>query len=298
MNHGVSLVWVDNDPIQEAIANKDHPDVITRLKASVAFNCVTGFEYHESTFTDLANLLSYDVGFSNFKFKTVDKATYNKEKHPNATGRVRGVHNIEGGCTWLWFDIDVTTISDTEMHTILTNVNHHIGRTSDPNKAFKYRVLVELDREMVITRDEWKYYLQAVANTLGMGKIDRLAMSQVIFGYKGRDILSVTDGIKIDTTAELAIAKAAVAKAEEEYAVLDVTPDAAAKALSTPYSTFAFAYDAREGDRWKTSMAAIEKAKRLGASREYIMDLMYAINDFLDVPKSRDVVRTSLFSAI
>ena len=298
MNHGVSLVWVDNNHIQEAIASNAHPDIITRLKANVAFGCVTGFEYHEVEFNDLGNLLSYDVGFSNFKFKEAASAIYNKEKHPNATGRIRGVNNIEGGCTWLWFDIDVTTISDTEMHLILANVNHHIGRTSDKNKQYKYRVIVELDREVFITREEWKFYLQEVANTLGMGKIDRLAMSQVIFGYKGREILSVTDGIKLNTDTELQLARAAVAKQEESYAMLDVEPGAAQAALQSPYSTFSFAYDAQEGDRWKTSMAAIEKAKRLGASREYITDLMYAINDFLDVPKSRDVVRTSLFSAI
>ena len=298
MQHGVSLIHVDNDALQEAITSKASPNIITRLKANVAFNCVTGFEYHSVSFKDLANLLNNDVGFSNFQFKEASKATYNKEKHPNATGRVRGVNNIIGGCTWLWFDIDVTTISDTEMHSILNNVNHHISRTSDPSKQYKYRVLVELDKEMLITRDEWKFYLQAVANSLGMGKIDRLAMSQVIFGYKGREVLSVTNRTALNTDNALQVARAAVAKQQEEFALTSTTPELAKAALATPYTTFQFAYDAQEGDRWKTSMAAIEKAKQLGASREYIMDLMYDINDFLDVPKSRDVVKASLFSAI
>jgi len=298
MLHGTSLKHVDNSAIQAAIANNFHPDRIAKLKADVAFNCVTGFEYHEVPFEDLGNLLTHDIGFSNFKFAKATEATYNKEKHPKATGRVRGVHNIQGGCTWLWFDVDVTIISDEEMHIILGSINHHIARTSDLNKQYKYRVIVELDRPMFITRDEWKYYLQEVANTLGMGKIDRLAMSQVIFGYENRTTLSKLNGIKLDTTTALSIAKAKVAAKEAEYEAMSINPAEAAKALASPYSTFSFAYDAQEGDRWKTSMAAIEKAKRLGASREYIMDLMYAINDFLDVPKSRDLVKSSLFSAI
>jgi hypothetical protein len=298
MNHGVSLKHVSNVAIQEAIAAKAHPDVIARLKASVAFTCVTGFEYHEVAFEDLANLLSHDVGFNNFKFKDVATATYDKTKHPEAYGRIRGVNNIESGCSWVWFDIDVTTISDTEMHEILSKFNHHIARTSDPAKAFKYRILIELSTNLVILRDEWKPFVKSIANMLGLGKIDNLAQSAVIYGYKGRSVLSQLNGEKLDPVYHLAIARAEVAKKLEEELLWDYDKDSATKLLANPYSTFGYAYDAQVGDRWKTSMAAIEHAKKLGASKAYIQDLMYAINDFLDTPKSRDIVRTSLFSAI
>ena len=298
MLHGVSLKHVDNTAIQTAIANNAHPDTITKLKADVAFNCVTGFEYYEVPFADLANLLNHDVGFNNFKFKDVSTATYNKEKHPNAYGRIRGVSNIDSGCSWVWFDIDVTTTTDIEMHSILSTINHHIARTSDLNKACKYRILVELDRVVAITRDEWKPFMQSIANYLGIGKIDRLPMSQVIYGYSNREVMSQLDGDKIDPTTHLATARVEVARRAEEDAAIVLLPGEAKRALSSPFTTFEYAFTAQVGDRWKTSMAAIQHAKKLGAPKKYIEDLMYQINDFLDVPKSKEIVRASLFSAI
>jgi len=298
MLHGVSLKHVSNIAIQEAIAAKAHPDVITRLKANVAYSCVVGFEYHEVSFEDLANLLSHDIGFNNFKFKDFTTATYDKIKHPEAYGRIRGANNIESGCSWVWFDIDVTTISDTEMHDILSKFNHHIARTSDPSKAYKYRILIELSTPIEILRDEWKPFIQSIANMLGLGKVDKLPLSQVIFGYLGRPVLSQLNGEKLNPASHLAIARAEVAKRAEEELLWDYDKDAATAALATPYSTFEYAYNAQVGDRWKTSMAAISHAKKLGASKAYIQDLMYAINDFLDVPKAKSIVRTSLFSAI
>jgi len=298
MLHGTSLKHIDNSLIQEAIKNKADPNTIVRLKANVAFNCVTGFEYYEVPFKDLANLLNNDVGFNNFKFKDVSTAIYDKAKHPTATGRVRGVNNIDSGCSWVWFDIDVTTLTDQEMHTILGNINHHIARTSNPAKANKYRILVELDRLIQITRDEWKPFMSSVAKSLGLGKIDNLAQSAVIYGYNNRDVLSVLNGIKIDPTKHLYMARAELARRAEEEATIVMLPGMAQKALKAPYTTFDYAFTAQVGDRWKTSMAAIQQAKKLGASKDYIKDLMYKINDFLDVPKSREVVRLSLFSAI
>ena len=296
--YGVSLIHVDNSAIQEAIKNKEHPDTIAKLKGYVAYNCVVGFEYHEVEFSDLSNLLSSDIGFNNFKFRDVSIALYDKEKHPHAYGLIRGVGNIDGGTNWLWFDIDVTTITDAEMHVILTTTNHHIARTSDPDKPYKYRVLIELDRVITVSRAEWKFFLQAVATQLGLGTIDRLAMSQVCFGYKGRDVLSVIDQHKVNPLTALSIARTKVTEQEEALEQYAIEPGMADAALASPFMTFDFAYNAQVGNRWATSMAAIEKAKRLGASREYIKDLMYKINDFLDVPKARSLVEASLFSAI
>ena len=298
MQHGVSLIHVNNDAIQDAIARNASPDYITRLKADVAFNCVYGFEYHEVPFEELANLLSHDVGFNNFKFKDVSTAIYNKEKHPKAYGLVRGVDNIISGCSWVWFDIDTTLVADTEMHHILANVRHHIARTSNKDNPFKYRVIVELTKVITITRDEWKPFLGHLANYLGLGKIDRLAQSQVSYGYKGRTVLSALTGASINPDPMLDMARAEVARRAEEEAVYNVSSTEARTALDNPFSTFNYAYTAETGDRWKTSMAAIQHAKRLGASKDYIKELMYAINDFLDEPKSRRVVEQSLFSAI
>ena len=297
MLHGVSLIHVDNSRIQQAIANKSHPDVITRLKANVAFNCVYGFEYHEVPFSDLANLLTSDVGFNNFKFADVSKATYDVVKHPNAYGLVRGLNNIVSGCSWVCFDVDVTTISDVEMHKILSSLNHHIARTSDPDKAYKYRVIIELSKTVKLTREEWKPFMQSIATTIGIGKVDRLPMSQVLYGYDNRTVMSQVSGNTIDPSTHLNVARMRVSELEELNAT-HLSKDAQLEALASPYTTFEFAFTAQEGDRWRTSSAAIFKAKQLGASSDYIKELMYKINDFLDKPKSRAVVEASLFSAI
>jgi len=282
MLHNVSLIHVNNDAIQEAIANNANPSYITELKANVAFNCVYGFEHHLVPFEDLGNLLSADVGFNMFKFKDYTTAIYNKEKHPDAYGLVRGVNNIISDCSWVCYDVDVTTITDTEMHQILSNLNHHIARTSDKRKATKYRIIIELSTSIHVTRDEWKPFIQSIANQIGIG----------------REVLSQLSGGTIDPIPHLNYAKAEVARISEDNTIYDTDEYDREEALANPYTTFDFAYEAQIGDRWKTSMAAIAKAKRLGASKEYIKDLLYAINDFLDHPKPKHIVESSLFSAI
>lgn len=298
MKHGVSLKHVDNSAIQKAIEDKAHPDTIAKLKANVAFNCVYGFEYHEVSFEDLANLLSADVGFSNFKFKDVESATYDKEKHPDAFGLIRGMYNIIGGCSWICFDVDVTTLTDKEMHRILHKVNHHIARTSDKNNPHKMRVIVELSEMITVSREVWKHFISILAESLGIGKIDKLPMSQVLYGYEGREVLSVVDQKPIVPSTYLKMAQMRHNTLEEKKALEYSSPEECAAALATPYTTFSFAYNAAVGDRWRTGHAAIHKAKELGASREYIVDLLYSINDFLDNPKPRSVVEATQISAI
>ena len=299
MKHGASFVYVDNSRIQEAIANKEHPDVIARLKGNVAFNCIYGFDYGEVPFTELGNLLTNDVGFNNFKFKNIEEgAIYDRDKHPDAWGRVRGKHNLSPTTSWVCLDVDDTILEASEMHSILSGINHHIALTSNPANTLKYRIIIELSEPVLIAPEEWKFFIKSIASYLGVGKIDALGPSAVFYGYKGRTLLSVLDQHKVEPQRHLAYAKMEVTKHEEARAVWVDNGVDTSFLLQNPYTTFDFAYDAKVGDRWATSMAAIAKAKALGANREYIENLMYAINDFLDVPKSRELVKTSLFSAI
>ena len=145
MKHGISFIPVDNSLIQEAIASKRDKDTISYLKQQVSYNAVYGFEYDEVEFEELGNILSNDFGFSPFKYKSIQEgAVYNKEKHPDAWGRIRGRENTNGKVSWICLDVDDTTITDNEMHNILRKLNHHIARTSDKDNKFKYRILLEL----------------------------------------------------------------------------------------------------------------------------------------------------------
>lgn len=295
--HNVSIVHTDSTSLQEAITNNAHKDTIVKLKSRLAFNCVTGFESYKVSFSDLGNLLSADVGFIPFKLKDSTTAIYNKEKHPNAAGGIRGVSNIDSKCSWLCYDVDDSSITDTEMHSILSSINHHIARTSDVTNQYKMRIMVELSTPIAVTREEWKPFITSIATTLGIHRIDKLAQSHITFGYKNREVMSQVNGEKIDPSTHLKMARMKVAELEEKNAS-SLSPDQRSDALDRPLSTFKFAFEAQEGDRWRTAHAAIHKAKELGASREYIIDLMYKINDFLDEPKSKEIVEASLFSAI
>jgi len=152
MNHGISYIEVNNAPIQEAIEAHASKDRISYLKQLVSYEAVYGFQYDEVSFEQLSNILSHDYGFTPFKYALVKDAIYDKEKHPQAWGRVRGRSNVNNVITWLCLDIDDTTITDEEMHQILGNLNHHIARTSNKNNPCKYRVIVELSKPTVIPK--------------------------------------------------------------------------------------------------------------------------------------------------
>ena len=296
MQHGISYLEVDNHALHLAIQRGASSDHIAALKQRIAFQATVGYQYTEKPFSELSGVLCNDYAFNPFRYKTVEEgAIYNKEAFPHAYGGVRNKANIRGKCTWVCLDIDETTISDREYHKIISSVNHHIARTSDPNNAHKYRVMLPLTHPVDVDNEHWKFFTGSIAKSL-LCKIDRLPKSQLMIGYKDREVLSVLNGKDIDPTEHLNTARMEVEKLNEYK--ISVTPGEASKLLAQPYSTFDFAFNAEVGNRWASSHAAIHKARELGASPEYIEELMYKINDFLDVPKPRETVKATLISAI
>ena len=296
MQHGISYLAVNNDDLHLAIQRGASSDYIANLKQRIAFEATVGYQYTEKPFSELSGVLCNDFAFNPFRYKTVEEgAIYNKESFPNATGGVRRKENVVGKCTWICLDIDETTIKDEEYHNIIKGTNHHIARTSNPDNPYKYRVMLPLTHAVDVDNEHWKFFIGSIAKSL-MCKIDRLPKSQLMIGYKDRKVYSTLDGKDIDPTSHINIAKMEVAKLNEYK--ISVTPGEASKLLAQPYSTFDFAFNAAVGNRWASSHAAIHKARELGASPEYIEELMYKINDFLDVPKPRETVKATLISAI
>jgi len=296
MLHGVSFLEVDNSRIQQAIADNKHKDYISKLKQSTAFNAVYGFQYEEKSFEDLGLLLSHDYGFNPFKYKSVEEgAVYNKDKHPNAWGRVRGKFNTNNKASWVCLDVDNTTIPIESTHSVLRNINHHIATTSDKNNRFKYRILIELDRVIDVEPLEWKLFIKSIGDSLGISA-DELAASQVIYGYEGRDVYSVLGKTKLDPSTHLKMARMKLAIQAEEKVVIG--KEEASKLLQSPFTTFGYAYDAKNGEGNNMMLGAIQHAKELGADKAYIIDMIYSINDFWDnsMPISRlqDTILTSL----
>lgn len=298
MNHGVSFLEVDNSKIQEAIANNKPKDIISRLKQEVAWFAVYGFEYDEVSFEQLGNLLTHDYGFTPFKYASVEEgAIYDTIKHPEAWGRVRGRANVNDVISWLCLDVDDSTITAEEMHQILANTNHHIARTSNKDNPYKFRVIVELTTPVTVTESLWKFFIKAVATSLGIDKLDALGRSAVIYGYKDRKVYSVLDKGTINTSRHLKMAQTKVAELEEKRATALPAKQQAA-ALQSPYNTFGFAYDAEPGEGTNKMLAAIHKAKELGATKEYIVDLLKSINRFWDHSMPAHRLQSTVMTAI
>jgi hypothetical protein len=298
MKHGVSFIEVDNSAIQTAIASKAPKDTVSYLKQQVAFNCVYGFEYDEVSFELLGNLLTNDYGFTPFKYKSVEEgAIYNKDKHPGAWGRVRGRGNVNSTITWLCLDVDKSTITAEEMHLILSKINHHVARTSDKDNPYKFRLLIELATVTVLQENLWKPFLVSIANYLGIKDLDMLGRSQVIYGYKGRQVMSQVSGDKLDPSTHLKIAQMKADELEEKRAN-SMPKGQADKLLQRPYDVFGFAYDAEPGEGTTKMLAAIHKAKELGASRGYMVDLVHAINNFWDYPMPISRLESTVLTAI
>ena len=115
MLHGISFKQTDTFSLQTAFSNNSLQD-ISYLKAQISWGAVYGFEYEMFTFEEIGKVLSEDYAFSPFKYKLKEEgAVYNKEKHPNAFGRIRGKANVNNSITWICLDIDNTTISDKAM---------------------------------------------------------------------------------------------------------------------------------------------------------------------------------------
>jgi hypothetical protein len=296
MLHGISYIEVDNSKIQDAIANKASKDHISFLKAQVSWSAVYGFSYTEVPFKDLANIISNDYGFSPFKYKSIEEgAIYNKEKHPKAYGRVRGRSNLTGDITWLCLDVDDTALTDTEMHTILANLNHHIARTSNASNAYKYRILLELPAPITLTNQNYKYFIKEIAKQLNI-KVDNLGPSQCYYGYANREVLSVTDKHKLDPSIALTLANREVERLEElrnEY-----TTDEQCLLLDNPYTTFTAAYEAKDGEGYTRMKGALSKAKLLGASKNYLIALANAINDYWQYPMPRHRFESTILTFI
>lgn len=297
MKHGISFLEVDNSRIHEAIKLSRPKDEISNLKQQVAFTTVYGFEYDEVSFEQLSHILSNDYGFNPFKYTSVEEgAIYDKEKHPNAWGRVRGMHNINNSVTWVCLDVDKTTITDEEMHQILHKLNHHICRTSDPDNPNKYRIILELSERTTVVKEQWKFFIGSIADSLSI-VVDNLGASQVFYGYKDRTVYTVTDQGTIDPSRHLKMAQMRMAELEEKRASA-LPPGQADKALQKPFQTFGFAYDAEDGSGTNKLLAAIHRAKELGASKEYIVDMVHSINNFWDKSMPLHRLQSTVLTAI
>jgi hypothetical protein len=234
-------------------------------KDTRAKQCANGYQYKEVGFPKLGALLTKDTAFCPFEF----------------TDGKRGNDNIIGGTKWICLDVDESDVTDEEAHSMLEDFNHHIARTSNKENPFKFRVLLELDKYVVIDNAKWKKFLASVSKYVGI-TADLLPPSQIYFGYQDRTLLSNLVGDCIEVKEHILFANKEDAKkpkptAKERGAMLD-----------NPMNTFAFAYDAESGGRSLVLIRAAKYAKDLGATTQQIINLVEDINNYWVEPLEED----------
>ena len=225
-------------------------------KEQRASRCNVGYVCEEIKFKDLEQMLLDNYAYSPFRFNN----------------GVRGKDNIISGCKWIVLDIDTSEITDEEAHILLSDINHFIVRTSKKTNPNKFRILIELDAEVDIPDIQWKQFITVIVNDLGL-KADGLPKSQIFFSYSDRDILSTLDGSPLPTKQYLnqlvVVEPKKVPSKKEAHSMLD-----------DPMTTFERAFYARDGEGRRKLIWAARYARELGATKEYVLELIQKITSY------------------
>jgi len=256
---------------------KNEAESDAELKQRMTKSCDKGYQFYESDFASLSNVLTQYAAYSPFLFRN---------------GK-RSKTNLEGKTRWIVLDVDNSTITDKEAHLLLSDINHHIARTSDASNPFKFRILLELDMQIDISADNWKYFIESVNNELGI-ESDILSKAQIYFSYAANEVLSVIDSSPL--SAKQHVINASQRKRVERPTNLPKKQKEAA--LNDKRETFAYAYEAADGEGSRSLIKAAYHAKDLGADIDYIIYLIEDINNYWTVPLNNDRLQQTIISQI
>lgn len=241
--------------------------------------CGNGYKTKEyDSFEELAELLNTDCSFSPFIYKDGKR---DKEHCLNRT-------------SILVFDIDKSTLDIDEVHQLICkqNINHHIAMTSDPNNIFKFRVILELDKEYPIQERFYRKIMLLVKKKvlLDLFECDSLPMSQMFYGYSSRTVLSHIDGEKL-------YLKDYIIEAMNEVKIKPLTKNQINNALNNNfYETFVWAFEQPSGKRNITLIRLINAMKNdYLATYEQILEGVHKANNTFDSPLSDEELEKSIF---
>ena len=245
-------------------------------KEDRAKTCKDGFVYKELPFARVENLLKNDTAYCPFEFKD----------------GIRANDNIVGGTKLVILDIDESDVTDYEMHDMLEEYKHHIARTSDKDNPFKFRIALELDSYVTVDAKNWKKFLESISIAIGVEKVDSLPISQIYFGYEGRDVLS-------NPVGELFPSKEHLIYANKEVEKKVVPSKVQAKnLLSDAISTFWYLFEATSGSHSTSMIRAAKHAKDLGATCEEVKDLMQSAQDYWVSPLEEERFQRTIIKQI
>jgi len=261
---GISFKPIDCTRLNIAITNGDSEAVRT-AKHDISVTTAYGFDVNDTTFNDLSNLLEGDYAYSPFKFRN----------------GVRGKENILGGTKWVVLDIDDSPITASEAHFMLSDINHHIALSSDPDNEYKFRVLIELDSTVELSPIAWKHFYLGIAEDLAL-RVDPLPQSQIFFSYADRPVISNLDASPLEARPYLIRAKEL--EADKKHKDQTFTSAQKSAQLKDPLTTFNYAFEAPWGSASRNVIRAMYHLRELGGSLEDAKSLYADIQEYWDVP--------------
>lgn len=216
------------------------------------------------TFDDVKRVLITDCCYAGFRFR---------EGHRNK-------ENLISKTSVLIFDIDDTVIDYKQFSHMISGINHHIALTSDPSNEYKYRIILELDREYDIPE---KYYTKLMKQVkkehLLDIPIDILGPAQIFYGYADRPIISaISEGnalcIKEMLSQLMAQKEAPTLTLKEKKAILE----------GDYLDNFAWAIASPEGQRSLNLIRVINTSFDYGATKEKTREIVLAVNNSFTTP--------------
>ncbi len=282
-NEGIYAL--DNDTVKfQQIVKVTQIDVsyksLSGTKEQRSTKCADGFKHVQCTFDKLGDLLKHDTAYTSFIFKD----------------GVRSNDNIISGCKWLILDVDNTFSTSEETHEQLLDINHYIVRTSNPDNAFKYRVIIELDSEIDVHKNHWKIFLKEVAKELGINA-DDLGKSQIYYSYAdSKDtMLSTLDGIPLEVKP---ILDRTMNKVYNTSPVKISDKAKQNELLNNKFETFKQAFYAPLSQGRRKLVWAGKTAIELGADETYVRELLKEINDFWEYPMDDEKLNHTILNRI
>ncbi len=231
--------------------------LVSGTKEERAYNVHDGFISKETSFQKLSSLLSNDTAYTPCVFK--------EGKRSN--------DNTIGGIGFIVLDIDNSDITYTEAHDMLSDFNHHIAKTSNNENPYKFRVLLELDITLEINNMLWKSLMESVKRYTGLD-IDILAYSQIYFGYKDREVLSIIDADKFPISSLLPDLS------KEIKTVKKLPTSKINDAFDDRFNIFEYAYEAAGDTRSAFLYRAMKHCFDLGFSKEQTFSLVEDIIEY------------------
>ncbi len=277
-------------------ANTNPAEARTMLKKQRARNMTDGFVYQESSFDTYGLILSNNVAYSPFRFKTREGGAITSLE--TSEHGIRGKDNICSGAQFVVLDIDDDGITIDEAEDMFCDYIYHMALTSDPQNPYKFRVLIPLDVIVSVNGTTWKQFMQRVGEHFGI-EVDDLPQSQAFYGYANREVRSNMDGIQLNAEGLLKMTTEQVAK------VTPIGAESKRQIQADLKSRFQYAYDIEPGKGVHMGLfKAMRHARDLGFSieenREILNAIMSTYNEGIrdDYPASLESQRVSVYEKI